>query len=159
MKAVRKRVGAKAEPRRRRETITVIETSLDDCNPQIVGYVLEGALELGALDAYATPAQMKKQRPGVVLTLLARPEERDVLVDMLLRETPTLGVRVTPCERMVVERKTISVETKFGMIRVKLAGEKASPEYEDCRAAARRWGVPLNRVMEAARAAAKGDDD
>ncbi|MGH9480772.1 MAG: nickel insertion protein [Terriglobales bacterium] len=137
----------------RRETILVLETSLDDCNPQVVGYVLERALELGALDAYATPAQMKKQRPGVVLTLLARPAARNALAELLLRETSTLGVRVASCERLVLERKIVQVETPFGPIAVKVAGGKAMPEYENCRAAARRSGVPLSRVIEAARAA------
>ncbi|HVA62900.1 MAG TPA: nickel insertion protein [Terriglobales bacterium] len=139
------------------ETILQIETSLDDCSPQVVGYVLEQALELGALDAYAVPAQMKKHRPGVLLTLLARPEQRAVLVELLLRETTTLGVRVLPCERVVLQRTLTPVETPFGPIRVKVAGgladAKAAPEYEDCRAAARRHCVPLRQVIDAALAA------
>lgn len=140
------------------ETILVIETSVDDASPQIVGYVLEQALELGALDAYATPIQMKKDRPGVVVTILARPEERRALVDLLLRETTTLGVRVTSCEREVLTRRIERVTTPYGVIRVKVAGlgaegRKAAPEFEDCRAAARRHGVPLRQVMETAQAA------
>lgn len=135
------------------ETILQIETSLDDCSPQVVGYVLERALKLGALDAYALAAQMKKHRPGVVLTLLARPERRDVLVELLLRETPTLGVRILACERVVLERAQATVATPFGPIQVKAAGDKAAPEYDDCRAAARRHGVPLRQVMDAALAA------
>lgn len=132
------------------ETILVIETSLDDLNPQIAGYVLERALELGALDAYLTPTQMKKNRPGVVITLLARPADRDVLVGLLLRETTTLGVRVASCERVVLERELVKVATPYGDIAVKVAGDKATPEYEDCRAAARRSHVPLRQVIEAA---------
>lgn len=135
------------------EKILVLETSLDDLSPQVVGYVLERALELGALDAYCVPLQMKKNRPGVLLTLLARPADRDVLVRLLLEETTTLGVRVTASEREVLERRLITVNTPFGPIRVKLAGSKSAPEYEDCRAAARRAGVPLRRVMDAARSA------
>ncbi|HVB40786.1 MAG TPA: nickel insertion protein [Terriglobales bacterium] len=136
------------------ETILVIETSVDDTSPQIVGYVLEQALEQGALDAYATPLQMKKNRPGVLLTILARPEQRQALVELLLRETSTLGVRVGECQREVLERSLETVTTAYGVIRVKRApagaGAKAAPEYEDCRAAARRHGVPLRQVLEAA---------
>jgi uncharacterized protein (DUF111 family) len=135
------------------ETILVLETSLDDCLPQVVGYVLERALELGALDAYAVPAQMKKHRPGVVLTILARPEQRDELVALLLRETSTLGVRIARTERETLDREVVSVATDFGIIRVKAAGDKAAPEYEDCRAAARLHGVALRQVMAAALAA------
>lgn len=142
------------------ETILIIETSLDDSSPQVIGYVLEQALEQGALDAYATPLQMKKNRPGVLLTVLARPEQRQGLVELLLRETSTLGVRVSPCEREVLERRLEPVTTRYGVIRVKRApgGGKAAPEYEDCRAAARRHGVPLQQVQAAALAGASLDD-
>ena len=138
----------------RTETILVLETSLDDTQPQVIGYVLEQALAQGALDAYVLPAQMKKQRPGVVLTVLARPEQREPLLELLLRETSTLGVRVTHCERVVAERRQVQVATAFGPIRVKAAeGGKAAPEYEDCRAAALRYRVPLRQVMAAAQSA------
>ncbi len=135
------------------EPILVIETSLDDCPPQVAGYVLERALELGALDAYLIPAQMKKNRPGVVLTILARPEQRAAMVGLLLRETPTLGVRILACERETLARKILRVPTEFGAIAVKVAGDKAAPEYEDCRAAAKRHDVTLRAVQAAAMAA------
>lgn len=135
------------------EQIVILETSVDDCNPQIIGYVLERALEMGALDAYTVPVQMKKGRPGVVITLLGRPADRDALAGLLLRETTTLGVRVQLCERLVLERDSATVETPFGPISLKVAGAKAAPEYEDCRQAARRHGVPL-AVVEAAALAA-----
>ncbi|MGH9485612.1 MAG: nickel insertion protein, partial [Terriglobales bacterium] len=93
------------------ETILELETTLDDCSPQVIGYVLERALALGALDAYTTPVQMKKSRPGVLLTLLARPELREPLLDLLLTETTTLGVRVRSSERMICERRTATVNT------------------------------------------------
>ena len=151
------------------ETILVLETSLDDTQPQIVGYVLERALELGALDAYAQPLQMKKQRPGVLVTLLARPEQRAELVRLLLAETSSLGVRVSACEREVLERTSVTVTTAYGPIRVKRAAlpaaggggasGKAAPEYEDCRAAALRHGVALRRVMAAALAALPAESD
>lgn len=132
------------------EEILIIETSVDDCSPQIIGYVLERALELGALDAYCTAIQMKKNRPGVLVTLLCRPEQRASLVQLVLNETTTLGVRVSRCEREVLERHEITVTTAFGPIRVKVAGDKAMPEYEDCRAAAVRHGVPFHSVLAAA---------
>lgn len=138
----------------RMETIWVLETTLDDLSPQIVGYVLERALALGALDAYAAAVQMKKQRPGVLLTILSRAEEREVLLDLLLLETTTLGVRVTSCERAVLDREIVRVPTPYGEIAVKVAGEKAKPEYEDCRAAALRHRVPLQKVLGAAQRAA-----
>ncbi|MGH9472192.1 MAG: nickel insertion protein [Terriglobales bacterium] len=141
-------------PARTTESILLLQCSLDDCSPQIIGYVLERALELGALDAYTTPLHMKKCRPGVELTLLARPEQRDPLLDLLLAETPTLGVRLLPCERVVLVRDMITVATPYGPIRVKRSGDKLAPEYEDCRAAARRAGVPLRQVVQAAAAAA-----
>ena len=139
----------------RTERILVLEASLDDCNPQVIGYVLERALEMGALDAYATPVQMKKFRPGVAVTLLARPEQRQIMTELLLRETTTLGVRVAPTERVLLAREHISVMTEFGAIRLKVAaeGQKAMPEYEDCRAAARQHDVPIRQVMGAAQQA------
>ncbi|MGH9415017.1 MAG: nickel insertion protein [Terriglobales bacterium] len=140
----------------RKETILVVACSVDDCSPQIIGYVLERALELGALDAYATPLLMKKQRPGVEVTLLARPGQRTALVALLLEETTTLGVRVGRCERVVAPRRMLEVETEYGRIRVKCSGDKLAPEYEDCRAAARRGGVPLRRVQAAAIRSAAG---
>lgn len=144
-----------AVPRQSTETVVVLEASLDDCNPQVIGYVLERALELGALDAYAAPVQMKKGRPGVVVTLLVRPAQREEMIALLLRETTTLGVRATPTERIVLEREFITAMTEFGAIRMKAAanGEKAMPEYEDCRAAARRYDVSIQGVMDAARRA------
>ncbi|MGH9475665.1 MAG: nickel insertion protein [Terriglobales bacterium] len=138
------------------ETILELVTTLDDCSPQVVAFVLERALAAGALDAYVCPVQMKKGRPGVLLTLLARPGDRGRLCELLLSETPTLGVRVRVCEREVRERHSVSVDTSYGPIRLTVSGEKAMPEYEDCRAAALRCRVPLARVQQAARAAWRG---
>ncbi|HXR97170.1 MAG TPA: nickel insertion protein [Terriglobales bacterium] len=137
------------------EKIYKIETTLDDESPQVIGYVLERALELGALDAYTVAAQMKKNRPGVLLTLLARAAEREVLVRLLLTETTTLGVRVEPSVRVVLKRKMRTIETEYGAIRVKVAAGKSMPEYEDCRAAARRAGVPLRMVLKSISLASK----
>ncbi|MGH9467922.1 MAG: nickel insertion protein [Terriglobales bacterium] len=135
------------------ETVLELVTALDDCTPQVIAYVTERALELGALDAYTTPAQMKKGRPGVELTLMARPESKAALLELLLSETTSLGVRIRVCERVVLPRQIVAVETAYGSIRVKVAGAKAMPEYEDCRIAARAHHAPLARVQEAALAA------
>ncbi len=140
------------------ETVVVLETAIDDMNPQVVAYVLDRLLERGALDVMTSAVGMKKGRQGVLLTVLAREEGADALEDVLLRETSTLGVRRRTETRSRLERSHVTVATSFGPIRVKvgaLNGEvlNARPEYEDCRAAAGKHGVPLKRVIEAAIAA------
>ncbi len=134
------------------QTVTVIETNLDDMNPQIYGYLAEQALAAGALDVYSTPVQMKKNRPGQLLTLLCEPVAADRLVDLIFRETTTLGVRTYEARRRVLERETVSVDTPHGSVRMKLARMNgsvlnAAPEYEDCRRIASERGVPLKQVL------------
>jgi uncharacterized protein (TIGR00299 family) protein len=136
------------------ERLLVIETNIDDMSPQLFGYVMEQALDGGALDCYLTPVQMKKNRPGVLLTILCRPQEREALTELLFRETTTLGVRCYEVERRALERETVRAETPYGPIDVKVArlnGRVVNqmPEYEQCRAAARAMGVAL-RIVEAA---------
>ncbi|MHB8733684.1 MAG: nickel pincer cofactor biosynthesis protein LarC [Terriglobales bacterium] len=135
------------------EPVVVLEATVDDMNPEFFGHLVEQGLAAGALDVYAVPAQMKKSRPGLLLTLLARPADAARLTQLLLAETTTLGVRVQETERVVLERSWSQVATRFGAIRVKVAGNNAHPEFEDCRAAAQRHGVPLKQVyLEALRA-------
>ncbi|HLL16074.1 MAG TPA: nickel pincer cofactor biosynthesis protein LarC [Pyrinomonadaceae bacterium] len=142
------------------EKLFMIETNLDDTTPQIVGYAMERAFALGALDFFLTPVQMKKNRPGVLLSLLCRAAEREALTKLLFDETTTLGVRSYEVERRALEREFISAQTEFGAINVKVGRREdgsisnVAPEYEDCRAAALRAGVPLHVVEAAARAAA-----
>ncbi len=119
------------------ETIVVIETNIDDMNPQLYGFVMERAFALGALDVYMTPVQMKKNRPAVLLTVLSKPETLNALIEMLLRETTTLGVRYHDAKRRVLERAIETVDTRFGPVRIKVARDGArtlhfQPEYEDC---------------------------
>jgi uncharacterized protein (TIGR00299 family) protein len=138
------------------ERLIVIETNIDDMSPQICGHVMEQALERGALDCYFTPAQMKKNRPGVLISILCRPTELDAMCELLLTETTTLGVRYYDVQRRFLEREIVKVHTDFGEIDVKVArlnGRviKAMPEYEQCRAAAQQAGVALHLVEEAAR--------
>ena len=136
------------------ERLLIIETNIDDMSPQLFGYVLEQALEKGALDCYLTPVQMKKNRPGVLLSILCRRGELEAMTELLFRETTTLGVRSYEVERRALERRIVRVETPYGAIDVKVAVRdgrvvNVMPEYEQCRAAAQASGVAL-RIVEAA---------
>jgi uncharacterized protein (TIGR00299 family) protein len=138
------------------ERLIVVETNIDDMSPQLYGYVMEQAFARGALDCYFTPVQMKKNRPGVLVSILCRESERDAMCELLLAETTTLGVRFYEVLRRALARETVSVETEFGPIDVKVARlngrvVKAMPEYEQCRAAAQIASVALQVVEQAAR--------
>ncbi|MBI3649544.1 MAG: nickel pincer cofactor biosynthesis protein LarC [Acidobacteria bacterium] len=140
------------------QTILVIETNLDDMNPQAYGYVMDKALALGALDVFLTPIQMKKDRPAVKLTVLCASEDFEALADLLLRETTTLGLRYYEARRRTLERRFEAVETAYGTVRVKLAMRDgrvlhAQPEYEDCAKIAEKSGVSLIEAQAAASAA------
>jgi len=140
------------------ETIVVIETNIDDMNPQVYSFVMERAFALGALDVFMIPAQMKKDRPGVLLTVLCRPETAGATIEMLLVETTTLGVRYYEAKRRVLERTIETVETAYGPVRIKVARDGArtlhfQPEYEDCARVAVSANVPLLEVHRAAAAA------
>lgn len=138
------------------EEIMVLEANLDDMNPQVFGYVMERALAAGALDVFATPVQMKKNRPATLLTVLCRPEQGAQLRELIFRETTTLGMRERREARTTLERRHVSVRTKWGEVRMKLANLNGSgvinyaPEYEDCRRIAEQHKVPLKTVMQEA---------
>jgi uncharacterized protein (DUF111 family) len=135
------------------EKVTVIEANVDDMNPQIYGYFAQKAFEAGALDVYSTPVQMKKNRPGLLVTILCTPEVADKLVELVFRETTTIGIRAHDARRRTLERDCVSVQSKFGGdVRIKVArlnGEavNAQPEFEDCQRLAAAAGVPLRQVM------------
>jgi uncharacterized protein (TIGR00299 family) protein len=140
------------------ERLLMVETNIDDMSPQLFGYVMERALASGALDCYFTSVQMKKNRPGVLIQILCRPQDRDAMCELLFTETTTLGVRSYEVERRAMQRETVRVETPYGPIDVKVARlgtrvVKEMPEYEQCRAAAERAGVALRMVEAAALAA------
>jgi uncharacterized protein (TIGR00299 family) protein len=140
------------------EQLWMIETNMDDISPQILGHVMERAFDLGALDCYFTSVQMKKNRPGVLLSILCRNEQRPALNELLFSETTTLGLRAYEVERRAMQRQIVAVETQYGPIDVKVArlnGHviKAMPEYDQCREAARNSDVPLRVVEEAAQSA------
>ena len=136
-------------------TIRVLEANLDDMNPQIFGYLLEKALAAGALDVFATPIQMKKSRPGIVVTIMCQPEDESKFQAMLFAETTTLGVRSHLVDRQALPREHVVISTRFGDVRVKVSQtngrvQHASPEFEDCRKLAEEKNVPLQEVMEQA---------
>lgn len=137
------------------EDITILEANLDDMTAQVFGYVMERALELGALDVFGTAVQMKKNRPGMLLTVLCRPEDSQRLAKLVFAETTTLGVRMRQESRAVLARRHVNVRTKWGEVRMKLANLNGSisnyaPEYEDCRRIAEAEQVPLKTVMQEA---------
>jgi uncharacterized protein (DUF111 family) len=137
------------------ETITVLETALDDSNPQIIAYVTERALQLGARDVMCAPVQMKKGRAGTLLTLLCDGPNAAALQDLLLRETSTLGVRVREERRVTLQREQVTVTTPWGPVRIKRGLREgvelnAAPEFDDCRKIAEAQGVPVKRVLETA---------
>lgn len=137
--------------------LTVLETNIDDMSPQIAGYLIERLLDAGALEAYFTPVQMKKSRPGLLLTVLCEAEKSGPLTDLIFAESTTIGVRSYPVSRRCLERRTEEVTTPYGRIRVKVSVNKgvvvtSQPEYEDCRKAALESGVPLKRVIDSAKA-------
>ncbi len=139
----------------KRDRVVVLECAVDDASPQVVAHAMELALENGALDAMAAAVTMKKGRLGTLLTVLAKPEDAAAIEGLLFRETTTLGIRRRTDERVILDRSFVTVETAYGLIRVKvgsLGGERrnAMPEYEDCRRAAREHGVALKLVIEAA---------
>jgi len=138
------------------DAVRLMECNLDDMTGEMIGHATEMLLAGGALDVWTTPVFMKKQRPGVVLSVLCREEDREKILRLLLKETTTFGVRERTAERTVLRRDFATAETPYGPVRVKrgwLGGEllTSSPEWEDCRAAAERAGVPAREVYRAAK--------
>ena len=137
------------------EEISVVEANLDDMNPQIYGYFLEKALAAGALDVYTTPVQMKKNRPGTLLTLLCKPQDTNSLMSLVFAETTTFGARTYRAQRRTLPRESVNVHTQFGDVRVKLSRVNGrilhvAPEFDDCRKLAVEKDVPLQRVFNEA---------
>jgi len=135
------------------EIISVLEANLDDLSPQVIGYVTDRLFEAGALDVFLTPVQMKKNRPGSLLTVLAKPEDAEGLAQIVFAETTTLGVRRREEKRRALQRKWEAVATRFGEVRIKIASMNGAvisyaPEYEDCRRIAAEQRVPLKVVLQ-----------
>ncbi len=137
------------------DNVTVLEANLDDLNPQVFGYVMDRLLEEGALDAFGMPVQMKKSRPGTLLTVLCKPEDASKLSQLIFTETTTLGVRRRDEARQTLARRWENVSTKWGDVRIKIASMNGTvtnyaPEYEDCRHIASQHHVPLKTVIQEA---------
>ncbi|MGB9196696.1 MAG: nickel pincer cofactor biosynthesis protein LarC [Terriglobales bacterium] len=137
------------------DRVAVLEANLDDLNPQVLAYAMERLLAEGALDVFSVPVQMKKNRPGALLTVLAKPEDADRLTKVMFAETSTLGVRRRDEARQVLARRWETVETSWGPVRIKIANLNGTvanfvPEYEDCRRIAAEHHVPLKTVMQEA---------
>jgi hypothetical protein len=142
------------------ESVVVLETNIDDLNPQIYDHVMARLFKAGALDVFLTPIQMKKNRPGTLLRVICRPGDSGSLTDILLRETSTLGVRQQIMGRMSLPREFRTVTTPYGNVRIKIAtlaggARRAAPEYDDCRRLAEETGAPLRDVYRAAERAAE----
>ena len=135
------------------ETVTVIETNMDDMNPQIFEYVMEQLFRAGALDVFLTQIIMKKGRPGVKLTVLCDKEHRDKMSNIILKETSTIGLRFYETKRKVMQREIKTVQSKFGKVRVKISRSgnailKRIPEYEDCKKIAGKLNIPLIDIIK-----------
>jgi uncharacterized protein (TIGR00299 family) protein len=142
------------------DTVAVIEANIDDMNPQWFGELMDRLLTTGALDVFLTPVQMKKNRPGTILTVLCDPPEADRLADVVLTHTTSFGVRIHEARRRILDREIVRVNTRFGEIEVKigrLAGKVVTraPEYESCKQAASLHNVPVKEVYQAAQHAAE----
>lgn len=135
------------------DTCVVLETNIDDCNPEIIGSLFEKLLELGALDVFSTSVSMKKQRMGVLLTVLTNFERKNAILEAIFRETSSFGVRERISTRHTLTRRKIDISTPYGTISVKVGtfnGEDItfSPEFDDCQRAALQHGVPVKKVYE-----------
>ncbi len=146
----------------KKDSVIVMETNIDDMNTEIFPYLLERLLKEGALDTFLTPVYMKKGRPGTLLTVLCRNEKLNQILEIVFKETTTLGVRVREEKRFILKRKFFKVDTPYGEITVKVAHsvknghpELFSPEFEDCRKIATKQGLPLKEIYTVARQAAR----
>jgi uncharacterized protein (TIGR00299 family) protein len=159
-------VGEKAEIEQARpqpgaeseEAVSVIEANVDDMSPQLYGFFVERALAAGALDVICTPVQMKKNRPGMMISLVADPDKCDELARLVFEQTTTIGVRIHQARRKVLQREIVTVETAYGPLNVKVAwldGKvvNVAPEYDDCKRVAEEKSVPLKQVLIAAQTA------
>ena len=129
-------------------TVSVLEANIDDASPQLLGYAMERLLEAGALDVTLEALLMKKNRPGTLLRVIAKPEDREVFANLVFSETTTLGLRIYSAERRVKARRMAEVDTPHGKVRIKVSEDGSfAPEYEDCRKLARESSTPLKEIL------------
>ena len=131
----------------------VIETNIDDMNPEFYDYVLDRLFAAGARDVFMSPVQMKKNRPGTLLRVIAEPKDRETLARVLLSETSTLGVRYYPVGRMILKRAPATVKTRFGKVRIKVieapdGAKRITPEYDDLKRIAAANNIPLKALHD-----------
>lgn len=159
--ALRLWVGKHVESGLETGEVTVIETNLDDTTPEQIGFAMERLLEAGALDVFLTPVQMKKNRPGVMITVLSSPARADLLARVVLRETSSLGVRFRTSQRLMIPRRPATLDTEYGPVLVKIRTrdgyDEVVPEYEECARIARERHLPLGEVYATVLAAAHRD--
>ena len=137
------------------DTVTRLETNLDDSSPEILGAAMDQLLAAGALDVWFTPIHMKKNRPGVMLSVLCEPTQTEPLADIIFRETTAFGLRTEQVVRLKLERRFETVPTEFGDVTIKLGLKndlvvQVAPEFESCRAASEKSSQPLRLIYEAA---------
>lgn len=147
------RKGHESGIRSSEEAITIIETNIDDMNPQVYDYVMERLFKAGALDVFLTHIMMKKNRPGIKLTVLSEVGKRDEMIDIVLSETTSIGLRFYTADRKTLKREISTVDSKYGKVRVKKSGpdkkiQKISPEYDDCKKIAEQFNLPLLDVLK-----------
>jgi hypothetical protein len=157
-KVVERKMEAEPVRPKKEETVSVIEANVDDMSPQLYGYFLDQALAAGALDVTCSAAQMKKNRPGLTISILCEPDKQDALAQLLFEQTTTIGVRIHEAQRKVLERELVAVVTPYGSVKVKVARREGkvvnvAPEFDDCQRLAAEKSVPLKQVMVAAEAA------
>ena len=146
------------------EMVSIIEATVDDMSPQLYGYLVDQALAAGALDVTCSSVQMKKNRPGLQITVLTVPEKADALAQLLFEQTTTIGLRIHEARRKVLEREHVEVETPYGNVRIKVAKREGkilnvAPEFEDCQKLATERNVPLKEVILAAQTAYRHQQD
>ncbi|MDD5454151.1 MAG: nickel pincer cofactor biosynthesis protein LarC [Candidatus Ratteibacteria bacterium] len=142
------------------DTVSLIQTNIDDMNPQICGYLMEKLFKQGALDVWFTPIQMKKNRPAICLSVLAEKDDVDNLCDVIFNESTTIGVRISEVGRKKLSRETKTIKTKYGQVDVKIGRvgkvvKNISPSYDDCRKLAQKLNIPLKEILEEARKEAR----
>jgi uncharacterized protein (TIGR00299 family) protein len=129
-------------------TVAVLEANIDDSSPQVLGYAMERLLEAGALDVTLEYVLMKKSRPGTLVRVIAKPEDRETLAQLMFAETSTLGLRIYSAERRVQARRILEVETPHGQVRIKISADGSfAPEYDDCRKLAIASSIPLKQIL------------
>jgi pyridinium-3,5-bisthiocarboxylic acid mononucleotide nickel chelatase len=137
------------------DTVTILETNLDDCPGEVIGFAMERLFTAGALDVFTMPIQMKKNRPGVLLSVICEPAKVSEMEAILFRETATFGIRRTTAHRTKLHREAITVTTKWGDVKAKRGHRDSftiiTPEYEDCARIAREHSVPLRELYEEVR--------